>query len=309
MPIVLKDIHISGAQTGIKIGGGDIISENVTFDNVEQPWDVSGVRSTVVRGTRIKNDPKARGGKSARMGWTKPNGPPLPAFCPECKVIFSSRNYNFGGAFFNAWDNEETCPKCGNEHAKLSEGTFNLSKEAVEILTAPDMTHAMLEAIANVANEVLRCDVVDAESTISLFELISPRVAAFLRSALKLGQTTFTYAVGAAGIASYILMNEQTNLAREQTSLAREQTEIARKQIADQTQTKILESLGVIETTLQGMSQQRWDSHSGLNTVFGTDHAEVHSGALCSRQKQKARHLRRKDVAAKRRAFGGSRSR
>jgi hypothetical protein len=55
-------------------------------------------------------------------------------------VFFPSRNYNFGGLYFEAWDNEEPCPECGFERAKLSEGIFDLKKDAVRVLSAPDIT-------------------------------------------------------------------------------------------------------------------------------------------------------------------------
>jgi hypothetical protein len=105
MAIHLKDIRITGASTGIRAHGPvDIVAENVTFQNVQQPWDIAGARSVDVRGTRIKDDPKQKAKTSPRtssIGWTKPNGPPLPAYCSECKTIFAPKNYNWGGAYFN----------------------------------------------------------------------------------------------------------------------------------------------------------------------------------------------------------------
>jgi hypothetical protein len=158
MAIRLRNVHISGAHTGIKSDGPiDLITENVTFDNVRQPYDISGARSADISGTRITNDPKARrpsSTKKSSLGWQKINGPPLPAFCPSCKSIFPSRNYNLGGAYFNAWDNEETCPECGFENAKLAEGIFDLASEAVKVLSAPNITHAMLLALRNACAQI-----------------------------------------------------------------------------------------------------------------------------------------------------------
>ena len=55
MTIKLKNVGISNCKVGIKLEGPERVeAEDVNFDNVETPWDVSGVRSADVRGTRIK---------------------------------------------------------------------------------------------------------------------------------------------------------------------------------------------------------------------------------------------------------------
>src|SRR5580700_4480252 len=146
MPIHYANNSFTNLDVGIRAKGPvDITAENNYFHNVGTPYDIAGARSADIRGTRITNDPKFTNRNTrAFAGWTKPNGPPLPAFCPSCKSIFPSKNYNFGGRFFTVWGNEETCPECGFEHAKLSEGIFDLASEAVKVLSAPDITHAML---------------------------------------------------------------------------------------------------------------------------------------------------------------------
>lgn len=146
----------SGGGTGIKIeGAAEVDVSQNTFDNVEKPFDMPDLDKGVLRDNRVTNDPKNRVASSARVGWSRPEGPPLPVFCPSCKTVFASQNYVFGGRFYELWGNEEQCPHCGFQHAKLSEGTFTLIKDIAEVITAPDMTHTMLLALQGVVDSVV----------------------------------------------------------------------------------------------------------------------------------------------------------
>ena len=174
--VTLKNVSFSGSQIGLHAGpGASITATDLTFDRVETPYDLEGVKSATIRGTRITNDPKQSSTtRSKTPGWRKLNGPPLPAFCPQCKSIFPSRNYNLSGAYFNTWDNEETCPECGFEHAKLSEGVFNLEEETVRVLSAPDFTYAMLQQAKRVADEIIAGNI-DEKDGARAFGAISPK--------------------------------------------------------------------------------------------------------------------------------------
>jgi hypothetical protein len=187
MPIHYAYNTFINRKVGISTDGPvDIIAENNYFHNVGTPYDIAGARSADIHGTRITNDPKLTNRNTrAFMGWTKPNGPPLPAFCPSCKSIFPSKNYNFGGAYFNAWNNEETCPECGFEHSKLSEGTFNLALEAVKVLSAPDITHVMLAALRKASDEVVAGKIEPENAAAEL----DPKLGAVFRKAFRLGNT------------------------------------------------------------------------------------------------------------------------
>jgi hypothetical protein len=171
--IAIQNVKIGGFETGVRAEPGASVTTNqVTFDRVESPFDLEGVKHGSIKGTRIRNDPKGRG--SGKIGGRKRNGPPLPAFCPQCKSIFPSRNYNLSGPNFHMWDNEETCPECGYEHAKLSEGVFNLEEETIRVLSAPDFTHAMLRQAKRVADDVISGRIDENDGT-KAFVAISPK--------------------------------------------------------------------------------------------------------------------------------------
>lgn len=155
MPISLRDVHISGTKVGIKaVGPVHIEAQNVTFDNVETPWDVQGAVRASVQGTRIRNDPKVRSVSTNRVGWT-PQGPALPACCGQCGTVFPSRNYGFRTPRFYGRDNEDTCPICFNEHAKISEGLFDLTGEAVALIAAIAATPDRMVPLQTVSSQVL----------------------------------------------------------------------------------------------------------------------------------------------------------
>jgi hypothetical protein len=191
MATIIKDVHIVNTETGIKSDGpNDLVVENVTFDNVRVPYDISGARSASIRGTRIPNDPKIgpsrNDGTRSSVGWRKLHAPPLPAFCPSCKSIFASRNYLFAGMYFNCWNNEETCPECYNEHATLSEGIFNLTKEIIEILRAPDITYALVQALITTAESTIK-GTTNPDEAEEYLNSLSPRLGKLIHSATSFG--------------------------------------------------------------------------------------------------------------------------
>jgi hypothetical protein len=295
MAIELKNVHISGARTGIKADGPvDIVAENVTFDNVHQPWDISGARSVDVRGTRIKNDPKQRGSasKKASIGWSRPNGPPLPAFCSTCKTIFPSRNYNFGGQYFNAWDNEETCPECGSEHAILSEGLFDLTQATVTVLSAPDFTHAMLQSAKRVAEDLIAGKLDEPEARTRL-EQISPRFKELIGKA-----PSFLY--NAVMLVATIICAYYTYMAYE---YPKEQPQ---------------QPTAIVEHVLEHMCNTTITTYGVTEQAVPTDHRSAMNPAKSKRMldktptvlkqhKPKSRQIRREQDRKRREAFRGSR--
>ncbi|MVT74445.1 hypothetical protein [Bradyrhizobium cajani] len=225
-----KTIEITGnrfrGRNGLRVNAGSDVHvklENNSFDGVEIPFDLTGGSRVDMRGSRIKNDPKLQ----STTGWRRPVGPPLPSFCPNCKAIFPSRNYVFAGAYFNAWDNEEVCPNCRFEHARLSEGLFDLTKATVEIISAPDITHAMVECLRDAANEILRGRSTPADA-IARVEAKSLHLGDLLRKALNIGLSAVAFLSGVAGIASLYYSKKSFEAAQEQVQLAREANEIAR---------------------------------------------------------------------------------
>lgn len=242
----LKNLTIVGGKRGISVAPGASAGfENITFDNVETPFEIESAASIEMTGTKIINDPKNRTTARTRTssGWRRPSGPPLPAFCPQCKQIFASKNYVFGGQFYSLWDNSEECPSCGHE-AKLSEGTFNLSAEMVKVISAPDLTYAMLRAISEISEDLLMAKITTSEA-IKLAEQAAPSYAKILKAAISHGAAVVVFLAAAATIAAYPLLQEQTRIAREGLEVAKKQP--PQDDLSAQNQR-------LLETILQAMS-------------------------------------------------------
>lgn len=236
MPRVsIQNLHFKGGHTGIKAGPGvEIDAQGLTFDNVLKPFDLDPSVRLTLGGSRVVNDPKIRPPaetshstsrtseqRNAFVGWTRPDGPPLPSFCPDCNSVFPSANYVFGGAYFRSWGNTEQCPHCGRSNAYLSEGVFDLSRDVVRVISAPDMTHAMLQALVALAEESINAEVAPDDIARRL-EAISPNLGVLAKKALKIGFGVVTFVSAIAGIYSLYLDAVQTDIAREQLRLDRE---------------------------------------------------------------------------------------
>lgn len=149
-----KDGGEGTKNVGIEITGAKYASiKNCTAVGFDIPFRIYNAGTAQASGNKAIPSFRNNTERRAFAGWRRPNGPPLPCFCPKCKAIFASRSYVFDGPVFSLWNNEETCPKCGNNHAKLSEGTFNLLKETAEIISAPDMTYVMFKALQGVIDD------------------------------------------------------------------------------------------------------------------------------------------------------------
>ena len=137
-PVTLRDGHISNSDIGVQsTGNAPLTAENMSFEDVRQAWDLPGPAPAEISGTRITSPrPTARSESRTSVGWRRPMGPPLPAFCPRCKSVFPSRNYVTGSPRFHSRDNDETCPSCGFGRAKLSDGLFDLSRDVIRVLAA-----------------------------------------------------------------------------------------------------------------------------------------------------------------------------
>lgn len=111
--VSMRDVHIANTPVGISaVSGTHIVAGNVNFNNVEKPFDFHEGVTGEVRNTKIRSDPKLSRVRASVSGWRRPHGPPLPVFCPQCKLIFSSQNYIFGGQFWLLSGNREQCTAC-----------------------------------------------------------------------------------------------------------------------------------------------------------------------------------------------------
>ncbi len=293
MVIKLKNVHIAGGQTGISTEGPvQIEAENVTFDNVRTPWDLSTESSGTVRGSRVKNDPKMK----STVGWRRPKGPPLPAFCPLCKTVFSSRNYVFAGQYWQFWGNEEPCIKCGHEHALLSEGVFDLTRDAVRVLSAPDITHAMLQSLAEALKDA-QSDTLTPDQTIRRAESIVPGIGAILVTGLS--STSFGNLIMALAliVAIWAALKAPTQPTPSPPVTFTQQS-----------------AMDITLRQLEAMREQpvigpQADIHGQQGGEPPKKEAVPERGSpkILDDKKPHARTLRRKEMKARRSAFGGSR--
>jgi hypothetical protein len=76
----------------------------------------------------------------------------LPAFCPNCGLIFESRPLGIapGASVENLVmeGNREQCPRCGHM-AELPDGTFNIVDDTLTVLEATPLTRARLAQLAD----------------------------------------------------------------------------------------------------------------------------------------------------------------
>jgi hypothetical protein len=240
MKITMSNNHFENCAVGFKSDGPiDLIASGNTFKNVQQPWDISNARSAKVSGTRIVNDrskvaiqPTTH--STTSIGWRKQNGPPLPVFCSECKSVSESTAYNFGGAYFNMWGNEETCSKCGYEHAIVSEGIFDLTRNTVKILQAPNMTYTMLLALKELSDE-FKNNQITSKQFIKKANEIDPKIGCLLRKSLIFAKEALLLSV--AIIACYLAFI-QVDIGKKQVELGDKQIEIANEQLRLQRESK-----------------------------------------------------------------------
>lgn len=242
---MFKNVRFSSASgKATAISSNDpvhFIGENLEFDNIETPFDLAPGSTADIRGTRITRDPKIpRDPKTGPLtkrvsrGWTGAleKGPPLPSFCPSCKATFASRNYRFSGAYFNLWGNEDTCAQCGFEHAKLAEGIFDLTAATAKALTAPDITHAMLAAIARIAQDTISGDL-SAEDAQQRLQAIYPQLASVWARATELGSTVSTWVIIGISVLALYLQYEGNRLQSEGINSSNAATELILEALKD----------------------------------------------------------------------------
>ncbi|TGV61655.1 hypothetical protein EN784_04610 [bacterium M00.F.Ca.ET.141.01.1.1] len=300
--VLIENVSIEGCNVGIKVSGADLTAKNIDFRNVRQAFDVSDSRAQI-SSTRITHGPDASKGENS--GWRKSNGPPLPVFCSNCKSVFASRHYNFGGTYFNLWDNEEPCIKCGNEHAALSEGVFDLAREVVRVLSAPDMTHVMLQCLNSIAADMISGRIA-AGSAIEKIAAVSPSLGEVAKKALAVSGTVAAWIVG-TGIALFSAYYgvKAVNLSETQLAIAQEQLELQKQDSGQQD--------AVLKQILQHLPRGEPDLkvHRDDDAKAGEDAAaEPTKGKAAGKgDRLKARDLRRKVEVRRRNEFGRARHR
>lgn len=295
----IENVAIKGFDVGIEASGAEFSVNNADFQDVSQAFDVSDSQAQIAN-TRIARAPKSK------TGWRKINGPPLPVFCPNCKGVFASRHYNFGGAYFNLLGNEEPCPNCGYEHAVLSEGVFNLTSEVVHVLSAPDMTYVMLQSLNAVAADVI-AGRIEIGTAIERIETISPSLGEVAKKSLSISARVAGWLLGPgiAIIAAFYSV-EAVKLAEAQLEIAQEQLDLQKKQDSNQ-HDAILEE--ILKHLPRGHPSVEVDSQDNAGAGKGTSPKPTESEAAAKGDRLKARDLRRNADKQRRNEFGRARHR
>ncbi|MCF1453382.1 hypothetical protein [Agrobacterium vitis] len=152
-PLKISNISASNiGGTGIKIHGNiDVDIKDVSFKNVERPFDIDTTGKVSITGTTFPDNgrrPKKTSKIShSTVGFTGNEGPSLPAMCPDCNAIFPSRNYRIRTPEFYGRNNKDICPQCGGHEATVANGLFDLARETITVLQSEPLTQAMLAAL------------------------------------------------------------------------------------------------------------------------------------------------------------------
>lgn len=184
-------------------------TDNCTFKNVGQAFSMAGGTADVRR-TRIY-DPeladRTSSGPRAFAGYQRVQKP-LPAMCGTCKSVFPSVRYGFYSSKFYSTDNIESCRVCGAFDAKLAEGLFDLSKEVIEVLTGPDVTYAMLQAILTVARGAISGGWTDTQIADQLGRT-APRLQGIIKRSAPYGAAALMWILALiGGAADYLTIND-----------------------------------------------------------------------------------------------------
>ncbi len=187
MVVKLKNMRIQGFNTGISMKGGDLDAENVTFDDVQTPYDLQNMNSVSIQDGHIQNDPKVQPRRAFRQsssfsGWLPSDKPAIPVYCDRCKSIFPSQNYKLEGLWFNLWNNREECIVCQHPNAKLAEGVFKLIGEAIEIIAASDFTVATLSKLREQSTQLVQQKISSQDYQINIGKIL-PKLGAALQRA------------------------------------------------------------------------------------------------------------------------------
>lgn len=111
----------------------------------------------------------------------------FPAYCPHCKSIFPFKGIALGEGVSIGLENIVTnCPVCGFGEARVSDGVYRATKDAIEVLAGPDNTRAMAEALKTITERLVGGQITHAEAAEKAAEL-SQKYAALLESCSKLG--------------------------------------------------------------------------------------------------------------------------
>jgi hypothetical protein len=221
--------------------------------------------------------------------------PAFPALCPKCQTIFPVTlpfihpNAKIDTLILNR--NVANCPNCGYEEARISDGVFKVAGDTIEIISAPDITVAMLKAFAEIARRTAAGEINPTEA-VAEANAISPKLGFLLGTGLANGLSV------AALLSSLVTMylaysgNKSTDVAAER--LLGAVTE----------QTYVLKD---IEKQVAGQNRGAQPADAKAQHHGSSKKAELKSKPKTSRRAQ-VNHERRKRLRQRRMEFGGART-
>lgn len=181
--ITFNDAIVEGGDVGILARNVSGLTINqMRYEGPGVAVDITGKSAEIKNSRAITSETRKEPG-GRYYGYTKPNGPPLPAQCPNCKSIFPSRHYNVAVPLFLSKNNKESCPVCGSPDANLAEGVFNLVGEVVAVIDAEGLSLEILRSMGAVAAGAIS-GATRIDAALEMIGEISPSVAVVLRQGL-----------------------------------------------------------------------------------------------------------------------------
>ncbi len=111
----------------------------------------------------------------------------LPAYCPRCHSIFPFHGIALSeGATVGLTTISTNCPVCGFGDARVNDGVYRTTKNAIEILSGPDSTRIMMEALKALLEQLAAGEITKDTALEEAAEL-SPKYAALLDTFTNLG--------------------------------------------------------------------------------------------------------------------------
>jgi hypothetical protein len=159
--------------------------------------------------------------------------PEFPAQCPACGAIFPFRGIGVsesGRATIGIGSDVTTpCPNCGSPHARISEGLYSANSTAIEIISAPQSTHAALEVLKAIA-ERAAAGKISKDEAINEARRLDPNYGPLLERYYNLGMPAIlllaallgTYIAHRDSVSSSEDMKRLLNAVTEQTFVLKE---------------------------------------------------------------------------------------
>jgi hypothetical protein len=108
----------------------------------------------------------------------------IPVCCPNCGSVFPFHGFEIADGSSVGFEGIGTnCPICGFMGAKVGDGIYRATADTLELISGPDTTRAMLEALKLLAEQVA-AGKIDKTEALARAEEISPKFAAQFKAFL-----------------------------------------------------------------------------------------------------------------------------